>query len=257
MSEPKIRREAVLFTVTLKNSALRKSNVRHERQAEGAKRPSRRRSMVGSGDLIPPDIRVLLEIGPLRADDAKSLTRRRLHDPPSADFGNPLGTELLKSIGLRLDIVGLDVKVNSALVWHSLHEDFHFVRRTFERAVQLGRIRSALRSPTDGRSPEPGRCVDVLCPAIDDDVAEAALMHAGRPVRGAQRISSAAVQRSAGMPGVGHLGRLSTTGPLAASRCAGDPHEHSRTDFLAVMEGKHEVRHPCRSSVLCEPDCRS
>ena len=126
-----------------------------------------------------PDIRVLLEVRSLRSYDAKPLARWRLHDPPGLHLCNALGTKSFESTCLGLDVVGFDVKMNPALVSHCLNKNLHLVWWTFEHSIWFGRIRIRLCRPTDCRRPKTGRSVNVIGLAIDDDVAPAALMHAG------------------------------------------------------------------------------
>ena len=63
-----------------------------------------------------------LEVGPLRADDAKPLARRSFHHPPSLDVSDSLGAKCLQPPDLGLDVVRLDVDVNSALMIDRLHQ---------------------------------------------------------------------------------------------------------------------------------------
>src|SRR5215468_977863 len=127
--------------------------------------PRRRRSW--------PAIGLVAERPALGLDDAELLTGRRQHHPPGLDLLDALGAERLEARHLGLDVVGLDVEVDPALVVDALHHEQRLGRRGLERAVAVALAGLDLEDlAPEGAAPEVGGRLHVIGAAIDDEGAE-------------------------------------------------------------------------------------
>src|SRR5579872_6504843 len=129
-----------------------------------------------------PPIRLLGELRTLCPHDAEALPGGRFHHPPALDLGDPLGAQLLQPRDLGIDIVGLDVEMDPARMVHLLDLDIEFVGAGVENGVVL--VLGVGRRPdlqAQSLAPETRGGFQILGPAIDDESAELAAMHATLP----------------------------------------------------------------------------
>ena len=133
--------------------------------AEPAREPPR----LGIAGARPGD-RAFFKVRSLRPHNTEALTRRRFHDPPTFDVGDPLCAKRLKPQHLGFDMVRLDVNMNAARVIYSLHQHLHLIGRTFETAVvRVVWIDRSLGGAAERGRPEAGGLVEILGLTVDDD----------------------------------------------------------------------------------------
>lgn len=75
-----------------------------------------------------PDVGCFVEAIAARANDAKSVFARRLHHGPTFHLLDHRGAEIFKATYLGIDIIGLDIDVDSARVLYSLQNDMRIGR---------------------------------------------------------------------------------------------------------------------------------
>jgi hypothetical protein len=124
----------------------------------------------GSGGEIP-------RRGP---NDAETLSRRRFHDPPSADLLDALRAQVLEPDYLSFDIVGFDVQMHAAGMAHNLYFDLQVVLRVLEFLVNIAlavRRRQRPHCHAERSAPEIRGRVEISCLAIDDEPGQFAFVH--------------------------------------------------------------------------------
>src|SRR5437764_2941585 len=128
---------------------------------------------------LGPHIRVLLpgERSALRVHDAETLARRRLHHDPALDVRNATGAEHLEAARLGLEVVGLDVEMDAALMLDLLYEQDRLARVGIQQAIQ--RIALGFGPPAASKraTPELRSGVEIGGLAIEDEGRQPAAMH--------------------------------------------------------------------------------
>src|SRR5690606_26684313 len=135
---------------------------------------------------VYPLARPLLRV--VHLHHAEPLPARRLHHPPALHERHLPGAQLLQPVGLGVDVVGLDVQVHARGMRHLLHLDVQVAGRVAELLVLGGPVAGVrvLDDHAERAAPEPGRGVEVVDVAVDDESCKATLVgHGGIPGRGA------------------------------------------------------------------------
>src|SRR6266852_1802063 len=126
---------------------------------------------------VAPLIRVTFERATLRIDHAESLAGRSFHHPPTLDELDPLGAERFKSLHLRLQVIRLDVQVDTAWMTYLLNQNHRFVLVRRQLAIVVVAVGERDGLLAECATPEVSRSVDVLGVAIDDEGGESTVVH--------------------------------------------------------------------------------
>ena len=125
-----------------------------------------------------PSIRVVGEGFALRVHDTEAVSAGGFHDPPAWELLHSPCAELLETLHLSLDIVGLDVDVYATRVTNLLQQYRDFtVRRPQPDVVLLRRIIGVLRGTSQRFTPEIFCPTQVIGLTIDDDGSKSAFVN--------------------------------------------------------------------------------
>ena len=88
-----------------------------------------------------PAVCVRGEISALRPHHAKPLAGGRFHNPPAAHLLHALCAQLLEPLDLRLNVIGLDIKMHAARMLNLLNFDVQIRIPCLEVAIVGFRLR--------------------------------------------------------------------------------------------------------------------
>src|SRR6185437_13829956 len=126
-----------------------------------------------------PAVRVLRKAGPLDPHDAEALAGGRLHHDPALQAVHDLRAQLLEASHLGGNIVGFDVEVYAAFVADALDLHDGLIGRGLQHEVVAATARMIrVHGPAEGVGPEAGGRLQVRGIAVDQESAEAGVMHA-------------------------------------------------------------------------------
>src|SRR5437762_41073 len=132
-------------------------------------------SRTARGRSLPP-IGVAGKVGALRAANAEALPGRRRHHHPRPVALDLACTELPEARDLGLDVVGLDIEVDTAFMRHGLDLADDLIGVHLQRHVhRVARVFD--RRTTERLTPEPRCAAELRRLAIDDHGAEATVVH--------------------------------------------------------------------------------
>jgi hypothetical protein len=118
--------------------------------------------------LLLPAVSILREPRALYPYDAETLPGWGLHHYPALQVVYHLGSQLLQAYHFGGYIVGLDVYVDATLVLYALHLHDGIVGPGLQHSVIAPTVRvSGINSPTQRRTPEARRLVDIEGFAVD------------------------------------------------------------------------------------------
>src|SRR6266851_392101 len=126
---------------------------------------------------VVPLIRVTFERATLRIDHAESLAGGSFHHPPALDESDPPGAERFKSLHLRLQVIRLDVQVDTARMTYFLNQNDRLVLVRRQLAIVVVSVGARAGPSTECVTPEVRRSLDVLCVAIDDEGRKSTVVH--------------------------------------------------------------------------------
>jgi hypothetical protein len=127
---------------------------------------------------LVPTIGVLGKAGTLYSYDAEALAARRLHHHPTFQSRRHCRPKLLQARHFRRDVVGLDIDVHAAFVFHALDLHDGLIRRYLQHAVvaaAAGMI--GIYRATQCLAPELSSFIHVGGLAVDQQRAESGMVH--------------------------------------------------------------------------------